>query len=132
MKDGRVTCLECSEVIHKQPFVFTYSNHYNYFKRRYNEYSSKHYFIKLLDQLEISFDYSKLINDFDQQEIILKKVLKEKKRTNSLNRKYKLKKLLQRQGVVYEHDFKSLKTQETCDLIMREAWEHLNWSWINR
>ena len=118
-----------------------YSHGISHRKRRITSanHCTRKYFTKLVDKLDLNriskaegLNLDRLFDllDFDKQENVLKKVLKNENRKNSLNVQYKLYKLLSRQGVSCPAVKlpKCSKTLIENERIMNLVWNKMGWN----
>ena len=100
-------CVECGRMFETCPLRL-YSYGISHRKRRTTSanHCTRKYFTKLVEKLDLDriaksegLNLDRLFEDFDKQENVLKRVLKNENRKSSLNVQYKLYKLLSRQGV---------------------------------
>ena len=133
-----IICIECGRMFESCPLRI-YSHGKSHRKRQIasDNHCTRKYFTKLVEKLDLNQRYQaeglnldRLFEDFDKQENVLKKVLKNENRKNSLNVQYKLHKLLSRQGVSCP-EVKLPKCSKTLienDRIMNLVWNKLGWN----
>ena len=128
-KEYYIICCDCGLYL-ERIFIADGYNWSTYKVRRKGYHSTRSYFIKNLEDLDLVYDKERLLDDFDTQEKVLKDVLMfDVKRKNSLSRNYKLYKLLQRQGIS-TNKIKLPKCIENNEVVMKIVWGKLKWDWI--
>ena len=123
-------CLECSEILSEGVFIIDPNSYSHYKKRSTAHHCTKKYFEKHMEKLSIT-NYD-LVSAFEEQEHVLKQVLKHEDRKNSLNVNYKLYKLSQTLEVSYKNIKlpKGPEVRKNHDRIMKRVWDKLEWNWI--